>query len=71
MIALSGILSAGLVQAQQIIPAADGTNTIVLYGNRIEITGGQISSDRANFFHSFQDFGIQPEQTANFLANPT
>jgi filamentous hemagglutinin family protein len=71
-LSLSGIFSAGLVQAQQIIPAADGTNTIVApNGNRIDITGGQSSGNGGNLFHSFQEFGIKPEQTANFLANPT
>jgi filamentous hemagglutinin family protein len=65
-------MSAGLVQAQQIVPAADGTNTIVTpNGNTIDITGGTTSSDGANLFQSFQQFGIQPGQIANFQANPT
>ncbi|MBN3911434.1 MAG: CHAT domain-containing protein [Nostoc sp. NMS1] len=62
---------AGLAQAQQIVPAADGTNTIVTpNGNRLDITGGTTSLDGANLFHSFQQFGISPEQIANFQASP-
>ncbi|MEH2206110.1 MAG: CHAT domain-containing protein [Nostoc sp.] len=64
-------MSAGLVQAQQIVPATDGTNTIVTpNGNRLDITGGTTSRDGANLFHSFQQFGISPEQIANFQASP-
>ena len=59
------------VQAQAITPAVDGTGTTVLLnGNRFEITGGQISGDRANLFHSFQQFGLNQNQIANFLAAP-
>ncbi len=58
-------------QAQQIVPAVDGTNTIVTpNGNRLDITGGTTSGDGANLFHSFQQFGISPEQIANFQASP-
>ncbi|MDZ7959842.1 MAG: CHAT domain-containing protein [Aulosira sp. DedQUE10] len=68
---LFATLTQGIAQAQQIIPAADGTNTIVTpNGNRLDITGGQTSSDGANLFHSFQQFGLTPEQIANFQANP-
>ncbi|MEH2280626.1 MAG: CHAT domain-containing protein [Nostoc sp.] len=64
-------MSAGLAQAQQIVPAADGTNTIVTpNGNRLDITGGTTSLDGVNLFHSFQQFGISPEQIANFQASP-
>ena len=64
-------LSAGLAQAQQIIPANDGTGTIVTpNGNRLDITGGKTSGDGANLFHSFEQFGIKLEQIANFQANP-
>ncbi|MFN6478929.1 CHAT domain-containing protein [Nostoc sp. DedQUE07] len=75
-IAASGLVIASLVnpklaQAQQIVPAADGTNTIVTpNGNRFDITGGTTSRDGANLFHSFQQFGISPEQIANFQASP-
>ncbi|AKG19955.1 CHAT domain-containing protein [Calothrix sp. 336/3] len=54
-----------------ITPAKDATNTIVTpNGNRIDITGGQFSSNGANLFHSFEKFGLNPQQIANFLSNP-
>jgi filamentous hemagglutinin family protein len=55
----------------QITPAADGTNTqISPNGNQFNINGGQQSSDGANLFHSFQQFGLTQGQTANFISNP-
>jgi filamentous hemagglutinin family protein len=60
-----------IAQAQQIIPTANSTNTIVTpNGNKIDITGGTTSSNGLNLFHSFQQFGVSPEQIANFQANP-
>ncbi|MEQ8466029.1 filamentous hemagglutinin N-terminal domain-containing protein, partial [Coleofasciculus sp. E1-EBD-02] len=60
-----------LVLAQSITPAADGTGTIVTPdGNRIDISGGSLSADGKNLFQSFQQFGLNPEEVANFLANP-
>jgi len=68
---LMAVVPVGLAEAQQIIPAADGTNTIVTpNGNRLDISGGKISGDNANLFHSFQEFGISREQIANFQGNP-
>ena len=59
-----------LAQAQ-ITPTADGTNTIVTpAGNRFDIGGGTLSGDLANLFHSFEQFGLNQGQIANFLANP-
>ncbi len=56
---------------QSITPANDGTGTAVNpQGNRIDISGGKLSGDGANLFHSFQQFGLSESQTANFLANP-
>jgi filamentous hemagglutinin family protein len=55
----------------QITPATDGTGTtIVTQGNQFDITGGTRSSDGANLFHSFQQFGLNPGQVANFLSTP-
>jgi filamentous hemagglutinin family protein len=60
-----------LVQAQPIVPATDGTGTVVTpSGDRLDITGGQTSTNGANLFHSFSQFGLNPNQTANFLSNP-
>ncbi|MCU0544159.1 MAG: CHAT domain-containing protein [Oscillatoriaceae cyanobacterium Prado104] len=56
---------------QSIIPANDGTGTTLTpQGNRLDISGGQLSGDGANLFHSFQRFGLNKNQTANFLSNP-
>ena len=57
--------------AQSIIPANDGTQTIVNQaGNHYNITGGQLSSDQLNLFHSFQQFGVPQNGSANFLTSP-
>lgn len=56
---------------QSITPATDGTGTVVNpQGNRIDISGGKLSGDGVNLFHSFQQFGLTETQTANFLSNP-
>lgn len=59
-------------QAQPIAPESglNGTGTIVTpNGNRIDISGGTQSG--ANLFHSFEQFGLDQGQIANFLSNPT
>ena len=71
LLPLVATMSGGLASAQQIIPAADGTSTIVTpNGNRLDISGGKTDGDGTNLFHSFQEFGISREQIANFQANP-
>ena len=56
---------------QRIIPNRDGTRTIIdRHGNRINIRGGTLSRDGKNLFHSFREFGLDPNQIANFLSNP-
>jgi filamentous hemagglutinin family protein len=51
-------------------PAADGTNTSVTStGNQYDISGGALSSDGKNLFHSFNQFGLNQNQIANFLSN--
>lgn len=63
--------AAGSANAQPIAPASDGTNTVVTpNGNRYDISGGSLSGDKANLFHSFIQFGLSEGQTANFLTNP-
>jgi len=65
------LLTAAPVLAQSIIPANDDTGTTVTQnGNQYDITGGSLSSDGTNLFHSFQEFGIESGQIANFLASP-
>jgi len=64
-------MSPRIAEAQHIVPATDGTGTVVTpHGNIIDINGGKMNSDGTNLFQSFQEFGLQPEQIANFQANP-
>ncbi|MGL6282382.1 MAG: filamentous hemagglutinin N-terminal domain-containing protein, partial [Microcoleaceae cyanobacterium] len=57
--------------AQVIKPAADGTGTVInTQGERFNIEGGSYNSDRRNLFHSFDQFNLNPGQTANFITNP-
>lgn len=58
-------------RSQSIVPAADGTATLVTpNGQQYNISGGSLSNDGANLFHSFQEFGLSQGEIANFLANP-
>lgn len=57
--------------AQTIIPASDGAGTEVIpNGNGFEIDKGSRSSDGTNLFHSFQQFGLDAGQVANFISSP-
>ncbi|KOR34316.1 hypothetical protein AM228_24630, partial [Planktothricoides sp. SR001] len=73
---ISGVILASTtltipVNAQPITPAADGTGTIVnQQDNIINITEGKRSSNGANLFHSFDQFGVNTGQTANFQSSP-
>ncbi len=67
--------SIGLIptHAQPIVPVNDGTGTRVSVspdGNRFNITGGSLSRDSANLFHSFSQFNLSKDQIANFLSQP-
>jgi filamentous hemagglutinin family protein len=54
----------------QIVAAPQDANTIVTpSGDRFTITGGTQSG--GNLFHSFQQFGLDRNQIANFQSNPT
>jgi filamentous hemagglutinin family protein len=69
IIAISPVLLSAPVTAQSITAAQDGTNTVVLpNGQRFDITGGTQAG--ANLFHSFQQFGLNQGQIANFLSQP-
>ncbi|HEY9728332.1 MAG TPA: CHAT domain-containing protein [Chroococcales cyanobacterium] len=81
-IAVTGVLMVELAElypvspalAQPVIPAPDGTGTIVTpNGNPVvyNISGGTLSQDGANLFHSFTQFGLSSGQIANFLSNPS
>lgn len=68
---IATFVSVAVVKAQPIVPAADGTGTNVTPdGDRFHITGGKTSQDRANLFHSFQQFGLREGEIANFISNP-
>ncbi|MBD2041363.1 filamentous hemagglutinin N-terminal domain-containing protein, partial [Microcoleus sp. FACHB-672] len=59
------------IAAQQVVPASDGTGTVVTpQGNGFNITGGNLSKDGTNLFHSFTQFGLSAGQIANFQSNP-
>ncbi|HEY9730164.1 MAG TPA: filamentous hemagglutinin N-terminal domain-containing protein, partial [Chroococcales cyanobacterium] len=58
-------------QSRPIQPAADGTGTVVTpNGQQLDISGGTLSRDGANLFHSFEQFGLNSGEIANFLSNP-
>jgi filamentous hemagglutinin family protein len=68
---LAGVIPCTPAQAQSITPAADGTGTIVTQdGNQFNIWGNALSRDGANLFHSFEKFGLNSGEIANFLSNP-
>jgi filamentous hemagglutinin family protein len=55
----------------QVTSASDSTNSIVTQnGQRFDISGGQLSQDQRNLFHSLSQFGLSQGQIVNFLTNP-
>ncbi len=63
--------TAPTTNAEPITAASDGTGTVITpEGNQFHISGGSLDADEANLFHSFQEFGLDTGQIANFLANP-
>ncbi|MBD1930619.1 MULTISPECIES: CHAT domain-containing protein [Cyanophyceae] len=70
-LSLVGAIGQQPARSQSIIPAADGTATVITpNGNLINISGGNLSGDGVNLFHSFTEFGIRSNEIANFLSNP-
>ncbi|MEQ8999422.1 MAG: filamentous hemagglutinin N-terminal domain-containing protein [Coleofasciculus sp. B1-GNL1-01] len=70
-LALTFTIAQSPAYSQPITPAADGTGTTVnSEGNRYDIQGGTVSGDGVNLFHSFEQFGLDTNQIANFLSNP-
>ena len=68
---LVGLIREPPARSQSVISAPDGTGTIVTpRGNRLDISGGQLSRDGSNLFHSFTQLGLTQDQTANFLSSP-
>ncbi|MBD2056264.1 CHAT domain-containing protein [Oculatella sp. FACHB-28] len=71
---LASLPLAGLVGTSQalaqVTSAQDGAGTRVTRdGDRYIINGGALSRDGENLFHSFDQFGLDADQTANFLTN--
>ncbi|NEQ11144.1 MAG: filamentous hemagglutinin N-terminal domain-containing protein, partial [Moorea sp. SIO4E2] len=59
----------GVMPTQAQIKADDSTPTQVTSdGNQFDIDGGTPSGD--NIFHSFEEFGLDQDQIANFLSQP-
>ncbi|MEA5468828.1 CHAT domain-containing protein [Spirulina sp. 06S082] len=64
-----GLTSHSLSLAQSITTTSDETGTIIQQeGNTYRIQGGTRSQD--NLFHSFQDFGLNSNEIADFLSSP-
>jgi len=60
-----------LIVAQSVTGAADQVGTTVEQdGTQFNIDGGIFSGDGENLFHSFQDFNLFADETANFISNP-
>ncbi len=69
LLPLALLLFTSKVKAQSITTAPDGVGTIINHnGNTYNITGGTQAGD--NLFHSFAEFGLSPQEIANFLSNP-
>src|ERR671932_843624 len=72
-LAIATLCSSGQAQVLP-ITKEPGTNTNVDLEvgnpNQLNITGGQLSGDNQNLFHSFQQFGLNAGQIANFVSNP-
>ncbi|WP_204102173.1 MULTISPECIES: CHAT domain-containing protein [Spirulina sp. CCY15215] len=66
---LSG-LNAPFVSAQSIQSASDTGTKVTADGDRFDISGGTLSGNGANLFHSFEQFGLDSNQIANFLSHP-
>jgi len=68
-----------IAAAQPIIPEENSTGTVVTptasetKGNPtgFEVTGGKLSGDGDNLFHSFTQFNLEQNQTVNFVSSPT
>ncbi len=66
---LATLSPVGMARAQSITPTPNGSTIITPSGDRFDITGGTQAG--ANLFHSFQRFGLDAGQIANFLSNPS
>jgi glycosyltransferase involved in cell wall biosynthesis len=66
---LTTTLGTQMSWAQPIVPANDGTGTVVnSNSNQFNISGGTVSG--RNLFHSFEKFGLDSGQVATFFSQP-
>ena len=71
LIFLLSLIGLSTKVSAQVISADNGAFTNVeVVGNLINIGGGQVSGDHTNLFHTFEQFDLTSEQTANFVATP-
>ncbi len=71
VLSLIGTLATVPAIANPITSAEDGTGTMVTpHGDRFDIQGGCLAQDGTNLFHSFQRFGLDANQIANFVSTP-
>ncbi len=71
VVILGSLILNSPVLAQSIVPASDGTGTIVNQnGVLFNIEGGTLSGDGTNLFQSFSQFNLTSDQIANFISNP-
>ncbi|MGC1308922.1 MAG: filamentous hemagglutinin N-terminal domain-containing protein [Phormidesmis sp.] len=61
------ILPVANALAQGVVADDRAATTVEVTGDRFDITGGQLSGDRANLFQSFEQFTLGSQQTANFI----
>ncbi|MBD2742573.1 CHAT domain-containing protein [Coleofasciculus sp. FACHB-1120] len=72
LLLFGGSVDATSTSAQSIIAAPNDTNTLVNQnGNQIDISGGSLSSNGSNLFHSFSQFGLNQNEIGNFLSTPS
>lgn len=68
---LTGFVGITPIFAQSIVSDPTTGTIVTPNGNQLDISGGTLSGDGANLFHSFQKLGLNSGETANFLSNPT
>lgn len=64
-------LSPAITVAQSISPDGSTSTNVTPNGNILNINGGNLSQDTNNLFHSFSQFDLKSNQTANFLTSPS
>ena len=71
ILSLTGLFGIEPAFAQSIVPDNTTQTVVTPNGNRIDISGKTLSPDGQNLFHSFQTFGLNSGEIANFISNPS